>query len=107
MHFEFQSKIYASAAEMHHAIAEAHLDDDGHKDLAEELAYLALHTDAECADEAIKQWLLDEKAWAEPRAFSRADLIKAYENLRRNKLSAEIYYRQFVSTPLFATAPGL
>ena len=105
MHFEFQSKIYSSSAEMHRAIAQAHLDDGGHNDLADQLAYLASHTDAECADAAIEQWLLEEAAWAAPRAFSRSDLIEAYEALRKKTLSARAPTNYAANTLRSAAGP--
>ncbi len=83
MHFEFQSKIHQSAAEMHRAIAQAYLADGGLNDIVDQQSYLASHSDEECADETIEQWLLDEPEWAAPRAFSRSALIMAYADLRK------------------------
>ena len=94
MHFEFQSKVHSSAAHMHRAIAKAHLDDDGFNDLADQLAYLATHSDEECAAEAIAQWLLDEPGWASPRAFSRSELIEAYADLRKTISSTASFHRR-------------
>lgn len=91
MHFEFQSRLYQSAAELHIAIAEAYLEDSGCRDIVDLRSYLASHTDAKCADETIKLWLLDEPEWAAPRAFSRSALIKAYRDLRSKAPFAEEY----------------
>ena len=104
MHFEFRSKLYQSASEMHRAIAETYLEDGGHAEIADQRSHLASHTNEECADETIEQWLLDEPEWAEPRAFSRSALIKAYDDLRAKKLATKELSPQFGSAPMFAAA---
>lgn len=99
MYFEFQSKTYQTIAGMHRAIAEAWLDDGGLADIVDQLSYLACHSDEECAGEAIEQWLLDEPAWAAPRAFSREALVAACAEARSERTAQQALFAALFAPP--------
>jgi hypothetical protein len=82
MTYEFQSTLFRNASEMHAAIAQEFLSAGGTASAAFQREYLADHSDAEIADEAIEGWNLSGE-WAETSDFSREGLIAAFADLRK------------------------